>query len=331
MTTMRKVALSAVVLCMTTALAIVAIALVGIQKDAPAETVSIVQSSTAPKLGETVTVTAIIRLPWHRRITAPPRLALPDGLQLTAIPMPSPIKIGLGHLDWQAQINLQAVTFGPFSGQSATVPLSARRDGSDADAAIDILALAPTPRFSVQDPHNLRQMGKLTPPVVEDETPPRWPWIVTACIALLMLVIVLLKPAADKSTMQPSTPPSPPCLIANQALDQLEKELPMQPDRFFVRLIDVLRRYLESAFHLRATEQTTAEFLQSMQATPDLLTDDHSILLEEVIRAADIVKFARTGASDDQMRDALTKGRRFIVESAEALRSPLPNGAVADE
>ena len=108
----------------------------------------------------------------------------------------------------------------------------------------------------------------------------------------------------------------PPWEEGGLALDQLEADLPMEPDRFFVRLVDVLRRYLEAAVHLRATEQTTVEFLNAMQAAPDLLSQHHRALLEEVIRAADVVKFARTHATDEQLLGALEKGRRFILETA---------------
>jgi hypothetical protein len=104
----------------------------------------------------------------------------------------------------------------------------------------------------------------------------------------------------------------------------------MEPDKFFVRLVDLLRQYLEHAFHLPATEQTTVEFLQTMQNAPDLLSSDHRALLEDVIRAADVVKFARTDASDEQMREALGKARSFVVDSAQSLQRSREPKSTAD-
>ncbi len=62
-------------------------------------------------------------------------------------------------------------------------------------------------------------------------------------------------------------------------------------ERFYVDVSDVLRRYLEERFGLRAPERTTGEFLRDLEQG-DALAREHRGALERFLVQCDMVKFA---------------------------------------
>jgi hypothetical protein len=66
---------------------------------------------------------------------------------------------------------------------------------------------------------------------------------------------------------------------------------------FYVELTDILRRYIESRFELKAPEMTTEEFLANIRDFSDLKYE-HKNLLREFLQQADLVKFAKYGPSE---------------------------------
>ena len=69
------------------------------------------------------------------------------------------------------------------------------------------------------------------------------------------------------------------------------------------KLCDILREYLEKRFALRASRQTTGEFLASLEQDHDaLLTAEQHLFLQEFLYTADMVKFAKQDAAPEQIR-----------------------------
>jgi hypothetical protein len=122
-------------------------------------------------------------------------------------------------------------------------------------------------------------------------------------------------------------PPRPPWEIALREFQELEDRLPLAPDLFTVSMTDTLRTYIESRFGLRATEQTTAEFLAGVQREQRLVPE-HVQLLGEVLSAADLIKFARADSTQAQLLEALAAARRFVVDTRPV---PSETGAAAEE
>jgi hypothetical protein len=82
-----------------------------------------------------------------------------------------------------------------------------------------------------------------------------------------------------------------------------------------VRLSDIVRRYVERRFGIRAPEQTTKEFLAEASRHPSIV-EGHRVLLSGFMRTADRVKFAaeRPGSTDcDRAFDA---ANGFVEETA---------------
>ena len=107
--------------------------------------------------------------------------------------------------------------------------------------------------------------------------------------------------------------------VAQEGLDRLVAAGLPDADRmdtFFVNLSGIVRRYLEDGLSLRAPELTTEEFLVSM-TTVQALNDSHGRLLQEFLRRADMVKFARHIPGPTDVEEAIAAARRFLQETRE--------------
>ena len=85
-------------------------------------------------------------------------------------------------------------------------------------------------------------------------------------------------------------------------------------DPWYVELSDIVRRYVEERFSLRAPELTTEEFLLEAGRSADL-SPAHRALLSDFLERCDRVKFARYSPVDAESRDALAVASRFLDES----------------
>jgi hypothetical protein len=278
---------------------------------------------TGPRIGDQIDVVIPVILPWHRYIDdrgrRSVRLDPPDGLQLLDSPAPKLAKVGAGTATWHLTLQLQAYELGPFTGMTAEVPVSARRDGSDSMIAVAIPDVTINARLDPEsDSGTLAELGEMSPEFLTAEEGMLMWWIAAGVAVFGMIAVALLNRGAKDSPRYRPPPPKP-WVVAEVTLAALEERLPMDADSFFVELTDIVRRYVERAFQLPALEQTTHEFLHELNRSGDRLSDSQRESLAEFLTAADMVKFARTDVSESQMRDALDKARRFIVETSEAL------------
>ena len=105
------------------------------------------------------------------------------------------------------------------------------------------------------------------------------------------------------------------------ALDELDRLAEMgligrgEVKPFYYRLTDILRRYIEIRFEIEAPKQTTEEFLHMMRGS-DVLTPDHKQTLEEFLRAADLVKYARHEPEASEAGAALDIARHFVRQTS---------------
>ena len=148
-----------------------------------------------------------------------------------------------------------------------------------------------------------------------------WPWLAAGLIVLGGIaagVVVWLGRAEERARITAFD-------RALARLDRLERRgLPAGDavDAWYVELSDIVRRYIEERFALRAPELTTEEFLIEAGRSAEL-TAAHRDLLSEFLATCDRVKFARYSPGDDESREALEVARRFLEESArrDAARS----------
>jgi hypothetical protein len=88
-------------------------------------------------------------------------------------------------------------------------------------------------------------------------------------------------------------------------------------DAWYVELSDIVRRYIEDRYAVRAPELTTEEFLLAARHSVDF-TATHRDLLTAFLERCDRVKFAAYHPSADESREALDVARRFLSETRVA-------------
>jgi hypothetical protein len=142
-------------------------------------------------------------------------------------------------------------------------------------------------------------------------------WLAVAVAVLLAAAWALRRRLAAKSV------PLPPDQWALRELDRIERTvLPPAgaPDVFHTQVSNVVRRYLQERFGLRAPQQTTAEFLAAGVAQ----LAAQRALLREFFERCDLAKFARAGASPEDCRHVAGLARTFVRQSASPEPSTQP-------
>jgi len=164
-------------------------------------------------------------------------------------------------------------------------------------------------------------------PEITDIREPVYIWdtfqlsIIGGLIALLLLVGLLwvLKRKSSPPKIENRPPPIPPFEWATLRLNQIletEKEL-SDPD-FTAAVGDVLRGYIERAFEHPALEQTTEEFLLSIQSHP-VFNRELSQRTGAFLTQCDLIKFAQQQIELGQRPELIQTARQF-VDTAESSR-----------
>lgn len=92
-------------------------------------------------------------------------------------------------------------------------------------------------------------------------------------------------------------------------------------DAFYVKLSDLVRRYVEDRFGLRSPELTTQEFLTEMGGSPDLARS-HQGLLRDFLTQADLVKFAGHRPEGAIVDESIASVERLLEETRDQSLAP---------
>lgn len=149
---------------------------------------------------------------------------------------------------------------------------------------------------------------------------PRWLYIVLLVAAIAFLVGLLSsKLWKNRAVLIPSAPPVPPHILAFKALEILKSKGLLEKDEcapFYTELSLILRAYLEGRFHLNAPDETTDEIVEEMSKSPELNGRQRNIL-QEFMRQADIVKFAKGHPDRNTMESAFATTKQFVEETKQ--------------
>ncbi len=133
-------------------------------------------------------------------------------------------------------------------------------------------------------------------------------WIAVLILLFLgALAWALRTMSRRRSAPPPAAPPPPPWEVALQRLQALKDAgFPGGEDvkTFYTELSDILRRYMEGRFQIKAPEMTTEEFLARLKNTP-ALDNHHKLSLQDFLNCCDRVKFARFSSSVSEMEHGL--------------------------
>ncbi len=164
---------------------------------------------------------------------------------------------------------------------------------------MDMAGASPTPAI-----HDIR------PPL--DVFPyPMWMVVTAGAVALVALGLVvagIVRAARNRPKAAPPTARE----IAMRKLKEAEASLAgKQPYAFSIEVSDILRQYASAQYHLRATEQTSPEFLAEAAKSPHFTGADKALLAEFLDRC-DLIKFAHVDATVGDSRALLEQAVRFV-------------------
>lgn len=153
---------------------------------------------------------------------------------------------------------------------------------------------------------------------IEELPPPAsYRWLLWAGVGIAALGLLLGAWELRRRHVGPA-PPLEPGRWAMQELARIDAlGLPEagEAERYHTLLSDVVRRFIEARYHLRAPQQTTVEFLEAMRQAPQL-TSEQQGLLRDFLERSDLAKFARAEFSPQDCRASAQMARAFVEQSA---------------
>ncbi len=145
-----------------------------------------------------------------------------------------------------------------------------------------------------------------------------WIWVALAAIAASAAGMILFR--------RKKTPPPSPYEVASSALDFAEGNSDkLSPKEYGSLISQAVRNYIEAARQLPAPERTTEEFLK-LSADSNLFDSQQRERLENILRLADMAKFAKHSFRIEEKLELLGNARSFINEdnSPEPKTTPEP-------
>ncbi len=147
---------------------------------------------------------------------------------------------------------------------------------------------------------------------------PRWVWIVLgAALVAFLAGLITSRLWKDRKQRTPEPPPLPPHVIALNALQALWDKGLLEKDEcnlFYTELSMILRIYLDGRFQLNAPDQTTEEIVWEMSRSVELNQAQQDIL-QEFMKQADRVKFAKDHPDRQTMENAFSTTKQFVNET----------------
>ena len=143
------------------------------------------------------------------------------------------------------------------------------------------------------------------------------PYLIGLLVALaLAWAIRALVVARRKRRSPDAAPDEPPYLVALRKLEKYSGEKYWAKDRqkvFYSGITDALREYIDARYGIDAPEMTTAEIFDSLSHTD--VPADLFVQTKSLFETADMVKFAKAFASDEENASAVPTAVRFVTST----------------
>lgn len=147
-------------------------------------------------------------------------------------------------------------------------------------------------------------------------------WRVPALIAAAAVVVLALGWWAWRR----SRARRPQLTLLQRTLQQLEATRVLMEAgdarAFSAAVSDVVRTYIEARFAVKATQRTTAEFLDDCLAQVGSALQAHEPALADFLKFCDLAKFARWPLDGQQMQGMLASARHFVETTAVPAPAP---------
>lgn len=143
--------------------------------------------------------------------------------------------------------------------------------------------------------------------------------VIILLAALTALAVYLYRKFINRQDEEAAAPEKPPHVKAYEALEALKAKGLISAGRikeYYVELSNIIRHYIEERFIIKAPEMTTEEFLFALRDS-GTLTGSHKNLLKEFLTMCDIVKFAKYGPAEEEIRGNFNSAWHFVDETKE--------------
>ncbi len=108
-------------------------------------------------------------------------------------------------------------------------------------------------------------------------------------------------------------PKIPPHVIALEALKQLDSEKLWQKGlvkKYYIRLTEIIRAYIEKRYKIPALEMTTVEIIEALKATD--AEEEQIFNLQRVMELSDLVKFAKHEPLPNENSSSMKAAEEFV-------------------
>jgi len=261
------------------------------------------------QIGDRIPVTIKVRTPWAR-VPASFVLTPGEGSQIAAEPVAESGSYRWGTTVWTVSAVVQPWKSGMVPEGKFEVLFEGGADGRSAvtEAVPPFEALSP--EISGTDLH----LAEAFQPQPES----RFRGILVIVLAVILGVVIFI--ILYRLRKSAGNTPIPFWVQALDAISILQERLhtrTLPPEYAVADLTDIVRRYLEHRFHLRAEHQTTREFLNELKDDSGPLNRNHRNFLGQFLNSADMVKFAKVPADNTLFDSAAEK-------AGELIRSTIP-------
>lgn len=143
------------------------------------------------------------------------------------------------------------------------------------------------------------------------------PYLIGLLVALAVVWAIRALVVARRKRRSPdAAPDEPPYLVALRKLEKYRGEKYWAKDRqkvFYSGITDALREYIDARYGIDAPEMTTAEIFDSLSHTD--VPADLFVQTKSLFETADMVKFAKAFASDEENASAVPTAVRFVTST----------------
>lgn len=125
----------------------------------------------------------------------------------------------------------------------------------------------------------------------------------------------------------PKKPKEPAHVIALRELDRIKNEKIWQQGKtkqFYIEVTETLRKYIEDRFGIPALEYTSDETLERFRSNPKLLKEKTFENLQQILKLADLVKFAKYQTLPDDDNMTLVNAFFFVNETKKEEQKTSP-------
>jgi LPXTG-motif cell wall-anchored protein len=211
------------------------------------------------------------------------------------------------------------------TGAWAIPPQKATVQGREIEGPASLLRVVPTMVNSKDPPRALKDILPM-PFSLRAWLLAHQAELFTALGLLLAIILAVVlwkrrkKPIIPTVVTAPQTPAHQRCLEALHEVEQQRLWQQGEHKLYQSRVTDLLRGYIEERYAVPALERTTDELMAELRLSP--LPTDERIRLENLLRAADLVKFAKMVPSAVENEQLMQAARQFVQATAVRTEAP---------